>query len=127
MVMVVTCTAVPCSRKAMKLMMPKSARKSPKMLMSWASQMVRKPCSRKTLAGCGRACASEVMLRRLRLLARSAAPARAPPAADFHLAVRLELVGAVGDDVLAFVHAGDDGGRPFAQDDLHHAHVRGLV
>src|SRR5213080_1180609 len=65
MVMVVTCTAVPCSRKAMKLMMPKRARKSPKMLINWAVQMVRKPDSRKTLVG-GTACGSDVIRMRRR-------------------------------------------------------------
>src|SRR5437588_473418 len=126
MVMVVTCTAVPCSRKVMKLMMPKSARKSPKMLMSCAAQIARKPGSRNTLAGRGAACASEVIRRRLRLFARSSAPAGTPPAATsahLDLAVRLQFVGAVGDDVLAFADAGDDRGRSLAQDDLHRPHV----
>src|SRR5260370_39762252 len=48
---VVISTAEPCRRKVMRLMTPKSARKSPKTLTNCASQRVRKCFWRKTDRG----------------------------------------------------------------------------
>src|SRR5258708_20956219 len=58
----------------------------------------------------------------------AAALAAAVCAADLDFALGLQLVGAVGDDLLTGAYAaGEDGRRPLAQNDLHGQHLNGLV
>ncbi len=59
MLTVVTCTGVPFSLKVMYVMIPKRARKSPKMLTNCAIQIVRNPGSWKTPVAAEDVCGSD--------------------------------------------------------------------
>src|SRR5258707_13707608 len=59
--------------------------------------------------------------------ASSTGSAATPLSPNLHLPLRLQLVGALGHDLLAFIDSSHDRGQALAHRHLHRPHLRGLV